>query len=109
MLKGKKAYLSPIFEADGERVPRVTSSPIQRILVVGDTYGVPEILARIPSKCVVGIVAAEIRPQYHEELQDLANRIGVPLLVQPRLNLPSYSDFLSCLKKLCPDSLICHS
>lgn len=87
----------------------MTSPPIQRLLVVGDAYGVPELLARVPSECVVGIVAAEIRPQYHEELKELANDIGVPFLIQPRVDSPNYSDFLSCLTKLCPDSLICHS
>ena len=85
------------------------SSPIQRILLVGDTYGVPELLARVPSECVVGIVTAEIRPQYHEELKELADGIGVPFLIQPRVDSPNYSDFLSYLTKLCPDSLICHS
>jgi methionyl-tRNA formyltransferase len=87
----------------------VTSLPIQRLLVVGDTYGVPEVLARVPSGCVVGIIAAEIRPQYYEELKKLADGIGVPLLVQPRVNSPNYCDFLSCLTKLSPDTLISHS
>lgn len=87
----------------------MTSLPIQRLLVVGDTYGVPEVLARVPSECVVGIIAAEIRPQYHEELKNLADGIGVPFLVQPRVSSPNYLDFLSGVSKLCPDSLICHS
>lgn len=82
---------------------------IQRLLVVGDTYGVPEVLARVSSERVVGIIASEIRPQYHEELKNLADGIGVPLLVQPRVNSPIYADFFSELTKLCPDSLICHS
>lgn len=88
---------------------RVTSLPIQRLLVVGDTYGVPAILARVPSECVVGIIAAEIRPQYLEELKNIAGGLGVPLLVQPRVNSPNYLDFFSGLTRLCPDSLICHS
>ncbi len=87
----------------------MTSLPIQHLLVVGDTYGVPEILARVPSEHVVGIIAAENRPQYHEELKNLADEIGVPLLIQPRVSSPNYLDFSSCLTNLCPDSLICHS
>jgi len=83
--------------------------PIQRLLVVGDTYGVPEILARVPSGCVVGVIAAEIRPQYHEELKNQADGIGVPLLIQPRANSPDYPAFFYDLTKLFPDSLICHS
>lgn len=88
---------------------KVTSLPLQRLLVVGDTYGVPEILARVPSECVIGIVAAEIRPQFHVVLKNIADRLGVPLLVQPRAASPCYPDFVSGLSKLRPDSLICHS
>lgn len=87
----------------------MASLPIQRLLVVGDTYGVPEVLARVPSRCVVGIVAAEIRPQCHEDLKDIANGIGVPFFIQPRAGSSNYSGFLSSLSRLCPDGLICHS
>lgn len=84
-------------------------SPIQRLLVVGDAYGVPEVLARVPPQCVAGIIAAEIRPQYHEELRHLANGIGAPLFIQPQPDSPDYADFFSGLAELSPDSLICHS
>lgn len=88
---------------------KVISSPIQRLLVVGDTYGVPEVLARVPRECVAGIVAAEIRPQYHTELEKLSAQIGVPFCIQPRADAPNYPDFLACLADSRPDSLICHS
>lgn len=87
----------------------MTSSGIQRLLVVGDSYGASEVLARVPSESVVGIIAAEIRPQYDKGLNSLADGIGVPLLIQPRMGSPSYAAFLAGLSKLCPDSLICHS
>lgn len=87
----------------------MSSSPIQRLLVVGDVCGVPEVLARVPSGCVVGIIAAEIRPQYHEELKNIASGIGVPLFIQPRMSSPDYPDFFAGLTRLCPDGLIGHS
>lgn len=85
------------------------AEPIKRLLVFGDVYGVPEILSRVPFGDIVGIVAAEIRPQYHEELKNLAHGIGAPFFVQPRMSTSNYSIFFSSLVKLCPDSLICHS
>lgn len=87
----------------------MASLPPQRILVFGDTFGIPELLARIPSGFVVGIVAAAVRPQYHKELKDLAAGLDLPLLVQPKVHSATYADFFSQLAGLRPDSLICHS
>ena len=63
-----------------------------RILLFGDTGGVSRLLNYLPPQNVVGIVGAVIRPQYHDELQILADERGIPCLFQPEakdLNYPS--------------------
>ena len=88
---------------------KVNTRPIERLLVVGDGVGIPEVLSRVPYELVVAIVAAEIRPQYHEKLQSISKEIGVPFLVQPKSYSDAYHHFILDLKQLAPESLICHS
>jgi methionyl-tRNA formyltransferase len=83
--------------------------PLQRVLLIGDSTGIPELLERMPGDRVAGIVAAAIRPQYHDALQRLAIDRGVPMLIQPRVDAPDYAEFIAALRSLAPDSLICHS
>ncbi len=85
------------------------TAALQRVLVVGDSTGVPELLERLPADRVVAIVAAVIRPQYHDALQRIADDRRVPMLVQPRIDAPEYAAFGAALRALSPDSLICHS
>lgn len=86
------------------------STPLRRILVVGDTYGVPALLMRLPEDRVVGIVAASIRPSHVEHLRALASKHGIPFFVQPRRDeTEGRKMFLDGLRSLAPDSLICHS
>jgi methionyl-tRNA formyltransferase len=87
----------------------VSPLPIRQLLVFGDTYGVSQALASLSTNCVAAIVCAEIRPQYHKELSTTAQRLGVPLLIQPPKSAPTYQHFLGRLWALAPDGLICHS
>lgn len=83
---------------------------INRTIVFGDSYGAPELIARIPDESIVGIVAAANRPQYHDFLFTVAKEKGVPLIVQPAYKDEAvYSKFLYAVKKLHPDSLMSHS
>lgn len=89
---------------------RGRSAPLRRILVVGDAYGVPALLKRIPEDKVACIMAAAIRPGYLEDLKTLALRSGIPLIVQPRRDdIYGRTLFLDELQSLSPDGLICHS
>lgn len=103
--------VGPIATAAGDVVPTadsVQAKQLARVLVVGDTIGVPDLLDRLPSKAVVGIMAASIRPHGHAPLRALAQSRGVPLIVQPS---PSKHDdgWLDQLAELQPDGLVCHS
>ena len=82
----------------------------KRVLIVGDGYGVPELLERVPSGRMSAIIAAENRPQYHEQLQSVALDAGVKFFVQPHIhNHRRYDRFMLELEELEPDGLICHS
>lgn len=64
-----------------------------RILIFGDSSGVPLLLRHLPKETISGIVAAAIRPQYFEELKPLAHQMRVPFLVQPKWQSEFYEDF----------------
>lgn len=78
-----------------------------RIAVVGDAWGVPTVLAHLPSETVACIVCAALVAQ--PELEELAGKLGVPLLVQPRFNSLDYEAFSKDFAALQPDLLLCNS
>jgi methionyl-tRNA formyltransferase len=83
--------------------------PVERVLIVGDTRGVPRLLRHVTGRLVCGVVAAEIRPQYHSELEVIAADHKVPFLIQPRVTSPEYSGFVRSVTELAPDLLLCDS
>lgn len=74
-----------------------------RILLFGDNLGIPQLLRHIESSHVVGIVGAAIRPQYLEQLQQLARSLHVPFIVQPQINSAEYQHFKDDVQKIRPD------
>ena len=64
-----------------------------RILLCGDTPGVSQLLSHVPIKNVVGVIGASIRPHYFTELERLAEKLGVPLLIQPKWKTAPYEEF----------------
>ncbi|HRV99376.1 MAG TPA: formyltransferase family protein, partial [Aminobacteriaceae bacterium] len=78
---------------------------IRRIILFGDTHGLPMLLHALPCEMVCGIVAAEIRPQYHEELQKLAEEKGIPFAIQPLSKSPDYPNFVQWVRELSPQLL----
>jgi methionyl-tRNA formyltransferase len=74
-----------------------------RILIFGDLPGIPQSLRFLPQKTVVGIVVASIRPQYIDEIQEIAQGLNVPFLVQPRWQSEEYQAFKNQVSALNPD------
>ncbi|EXI69604.1 MAG: Polymyxin resistance protein PmrI [Candidatus Accumulibacter adjunctus] len=74
-----------------------------RILLFGDAAGVSQLLRHLPVGHVVGIVGAAVRPQYHDDLLELAARMTVPFLVQPRWGSPEYAHFVGAIEALGAD------
>lgn len=74
-----------------------------RIILIGDAPGIQQLLRHIPNEVVVGIVGASIRTHYLEELQKIADKMAVPLLIQPKWNSEDYEVFVKKLAALSPD------
>jgi len=85
------------------------SKAYSRIVLVGDSYGIEQLLEYVPQEIIVGIIGASIRPRYLDDLRHMAQEIGVSLLVQPRYDAPEYNDFVDKFAGLSPDLLLCHS
>jgi methionyl-tRNA formyltransferase len=80
-----------------------------RILLFGDIHGIPQLIRHIPLKNVCGLVAASIRPQYHDDLKKFAIKNNLPLLIQPRFGADGYSNFRKNIEDLAPDLIWVYS
>jgi len=80
-----------------------------RLLAFGDSEGIILISQVVPDENLIGIVGAEIRPQYLEQLSKIASNLNIPLVVQPRHKSPEYSDFVAQVQSLTPDLILVNS
>ena len=84
--------------------------PLQRILLLGDAYGMPQLTQRIPRNRIVAIVGAANRPASHASLHEIAKAYNLPFLIQPLYNdTRAFQSFHSAVEALRPDSMLCHS
>ena len=79
------------------------------MLVFGADVGVSQLLRHLPSGIVCGIVAAGIRPSQHRILQEIARKIQLPFLVQPRATSIEYTSFVEQVRRLQPDLILVSS
>jgi methionyl-tRNA formyltransferase len=84
-------------------------TPAERVVVFGDTAGLPRVLGLIDPGLVSAIVRAEIRPEQADELAGLAAESGLELLVQPRHDSGDADAFVSRLRELAPDLVLTDS
>jgi methionyl-tRNA formyltransferase len=82
---------------------------LHRVVLVGDSYGIPELVARVPADRVVAVVAAGIRPDSHTVARECAASLGVPMLVQPKRSSAEFAAFADAVGTLDADGLLCHS
>jgi methionyl-tRNA formyltransferase len=85
------------------------SSVVDRVVLFGDTVGLPRVLSAIGPDRVRGVVRASIRPEQEEALAALAARFELPLLEQPRRESPEYAAFATAVRDLAPDLILCDS
>lgn len=82
---------------------------LRSVLLFGDTLGIPQLLRVVPANLVCGIVVAEIRPEQHEALREIAGERRLPLLIQPRKTSDSYASFVEQVRELSPDMILVNS
>lgn len=87
----------------------MNSSILRRIVLFGDTHGLPQLLRVVPSQIISGLCCAVIRPAYHAELQNVARNYHLPLLIQPVATSEAYPIFVEEMKRLDPDLILVNS
>lgn len=80
-----------------------------RLLLVGDTQGIQQLLRHVSREEVVAVCAASIRPHYIESTSALAKGLGVPLLVQPRRVESEFASFVERIRQLALDLIVVNS
>jgi len=82
---------------------------MNKLLLFGDTGGIKQLLRHVPLDAIAGICMASIRPQYFDELQSIARKLGIPIFVQPGNSDPSSEDFDESLLHLKADRALVNS
>jgi methionyl-tRNA formyltransferase len=82
---------------------------IERIILFGDNIGLPQLLRHLPKGIVVGLVAAEIRPEQHETVSTLAAKLNIPFFIHPDPASFNYSAFVKKIQTLNPYLIIVNS
>jgi methionyl-tRNA formyltransferase len=80
-----------------------------RLVLFGDTLGLPQLLRFVRREDVAALVGAAIRPAQHAALAALADETGAPFLIQPRHDAPEYAAFAGRLADLRPDLVLVNS
>lgn len=80
-----------------------------RILLCGDTPGITQLIGHVPVENIVGIIAASIRPQYLTELASFAEKVKVPIFIQPQWNSSDYAQFKRQILDIAPDIIFVNS
>lgn len=76
-----------------------------RLILVGDAPGIAQLLRHVPAGNVVAMVGAAIRTQYLPDLEGMAAKLGVPLLIQPKWGAREYPGFVRAIGALKADLL----
>ncbi len=77
-----------------------------RIVLVGHSKGIASAARHVGGGEIVGIIGAEIRPQYFDGLEALATLWRVPFLVQPLSTSKDYESFVASVESLRPDLML---
>lgn len=88
---------------------KIAPGKFSKLLIFGDDFGLQQLIDLIPPELIVGIVSASIRPQYFDSVRKFAEKIGCKLFIQPVRNARNYNEFISGLKELAPDMILCNS
>jgi methionyl-tRNA formyltransferase len=82
---------------------------ISRILLFGDTSGLPQLLRTVPHEMVVALVGAKIRPHQHPELEKIVEEFGLSFIIQPKRSSKAYPGFVNVCRDLAPDLIMVNS
>lgn len=82
---------------------------IRSVVLFGDAGGLPRLIEAVPRELVRALVRASVRPDASESIEALAERSGMPLLVQPRPDGLDWQSFVSAIRAAAPDLIVVDS
>jgi methionyl-tRNA formyltransferase len=80
-----------------------------RMVLFGDDWGVPCLLANIPREHIAGVVVAANRPKYHDALRRICSATKVEFSIQPLPHSNDYASFRSWMADRAPDLIFANS
>jgi UDP-4-amino-4-deoxy-L-arabinose formyltransferase/UDP-glucuronic acid dehydrogenase (UDP-4-keto-hexauronic acid decarboxylating) len=80
-----------------------------RLVLFGDTLGLPQLVRFVRRADIAALVGAAIRPAQHGALAALAAELEVPLIIQPRHDALDYASLSVRLADLHPDLFLVNS
>jgi methionyl-tRNA formyltransferase len=80
-----------------------------KIVLFGDDWGVPRLLAHVPREYVAGVVAAANRPHYHDALRGICAAMQVEFCIQPLPSSSDYAAFRRWIEDRAPDLVFVNS
>lgn len=80
-----------------------------KVLLIGDEFGLPLLLDVIPHQVIAGVLVASNRPQNHILIQKMIKRVNIPFFIQPPYLSQEYRAFYNELKNTQADCLFCNS
>jgi len=81
----------------------------RRLILFGDTIGLPRLLRLLDPSLVAALVRAGVRPEQEADLARLADQRNLPLLVQPRRDDEAFPEFARAVRELAPDLILVDS
>lgn len=84
-------------------------SMFERVVLFGDSYGIPMLMETIPRDNIIAIVVAFNRPENINFIKKYAKEIGVPFFIQPAFSTTEYKTFYRKVSFLQPDCIFCNS
>ncbi len=86
---------------------RMSRNP--NIALFGDFDGIQQLLQALPAENIKCLIAATNRPQYHDEIMEIAKKSNHTFLIQPALNSSYYGLFLEKFLSFNIDFIFCKS
>jgi UDP-4-amino-4-deoxy-L-arabinose formyltransferase/UDP-glucuronic acid dehydrogenase (UDP-4-keto-hexauronic acid decarboxylating) len=99
----------PALQAISPAALSVVKRRFHKIVLCGDIFGVKRLISVVPHDAIAGIIGASIRPQYLDDLGVVAESVKAPLLIQPEHRAARYDSFMTDVRRLKVDMLICSS
>lgn len=81
----------------------------KNIVIVGDEFGIPLLLEKVPIELIKCVIVSGIRKKSHSIIFKLCKRFNIDFLVQPKYNSSDYAKFLQNFNSYKFDLLICNS